>query len=258
MDCPTATTRQISRRLLCATLVCLAFAFTNCMANPAADARGMAGSASGTVPAKASVPPQGASRDTKLQALSVPALLNLALAAYKHGRLVAPASDNATRYYLAVLQKDPHNRIALDALRELFPYAVAQIERTIEQQDYTRADSEIALLAQTDPTNYTLTILRGKLASKSGARLTTAVTGTHVLTLRASTSSWIEVRDAAGHVIDSRVLHSGESRSYHVDGATGVTLGNAGGIEATSDGKALLLGTDLRDKVMHLELFARS
>jgi hypothetical protein len=252
MDYQTATPRQISRRLMCATLACLAFAFSDCMANPAGTAHGMAGSATAPAPA------QGTARDAKLQALSVPALLDLALAAYKNGQLVAPASDNATGYYLAILRKDPQNRVATDALRELFPYAVAQIERAIERQDYTGADSEIALLAQADPTNYTLTILRGKLAGKSGARLTTTVTGTHVLTLRASTSSWIEVRDAAGRVIDSRVLHPGESRSYHVDGATRVTLGNAGGIEATSDGKALPLGTDLRDKVMHLELFARS
>jgi hypothetical protein len=256
MDYPTATIRQISRRLLCATLVCLAFAFTDCMAGPAAATQGMAGSTQATAPV--GVPVSGVSRDPKLQALPIPTLLDLALAAYKHGHLVAPTSDNATSYYLAILQKEPNNRIALGALRELFPYAVAQIERTIKRQDYVEANSEIALLALTDPTNYTLTILRGKLVGKSGARLTTTVAGTHVLMLRASTSSWIEVRDAAGRVIDSRVLRPGESRSYHIDGVARVTLGNAGGIEATSDGKALPLGTDLRDKVMHLELFARN
>jgi hypothetical protein len=257
MDCPNATTGPISRRLLCAALVCLAFAFTDCMAGPAAVTRGGTGPAPATA-APARAPVHGTPPATELQALSLPTLLDLALAAYKHGDLVAPASGNATGYYLAILQKDPHNRIALDALREMFPYAVSQIERTIQRRDYVEANREIALLALTDPTNYTLTILRGKLAGKSGERLTTTVAGAHVLTLRASTSSWIEIRDAAGRVVDSRVLRPGESRSYHLDGATRITLGNAGGVEATSDGKELPLGTDLRDKVMHLELFARS
>lgn len=42
-----------------------------------------------------------------------------------------------------------------------------------------------------------------------------------------------------------------------MDGAIRVTLGNAGGVEVTSDGKDFPLGSNLRDKVMHLEFFAK-
>jgi hypothetical protein len=255
MDCLAATPRRVSRWLLCLALIGVASAFTDCAAHPADPAGNVAGSAAADTQSSTlhEDPSGGAQPETR----SISTLLNLALAAYKDGRLVAPASDNATHYYLAVLQKDPHNRVARDALRESFPYAVTQIERTIKQQGYAEANREIALLAQTDPTNYTLTILRKKLADKSGLRADAIGTGVHVLTLRASTGSWIEVRDAAGNIIDSRVLQPGESRSYHVDGTVRVTLGNAGGVEVTSDGKDFPLGSDLRNKVMHLEFFAR-
>lgn len=254
MDCFAATFRHVSRHLPCVMLIGLAFAFTDCAAQPVAPALNIAGSTAAA--AGTPILDEGASAGSRPEARSVSTLLDLALAAYKDGRLVAPASDNATHYYMAVLRKDPRNSIALDALRESFPYAVAQIERTIKQQDYAEANREIALLAETDPTNYTLTILRKKLGDKSGARSDTIGTGAHVLTLRASTGSWIEVRDAAGSIIDSRVLQPGESRNYHVDGAISVTLGNAGGVEVTSDGKDFPLGSGLRDKVMHLEFFA--
>jgi protein TonB len=255
MGCVAATLHHVPWHLSCVTLIGLAFAFTVCAAHPAAPARGVAGSAAAG--AKAPASHEGASGGTRSETRSVSTLLDLALAAYKDGRLVAPASDNATHYYMAVLRKDPHNRIALEALRESFPYAVAQIERTIGQHDYAEATREIALLAQTDPTNYTLKILRKKLADKSGVHADAPGTGAHVLTLHASASSWIEVRDAAGNILDSRVLQPGESRSYHVDGAVTVTLGNAGGVEVTSDGKDFPLKPGYRDKVMHLEFFAQ-
>lgn len=254
MDCLIATPRRACRRLLYVTLIGLGFAFTACAAQATARARDMADPAAA---AQTATLHQQASSDAKPETRPVATLLNLALAAYRSGHLVAPESDNATHYYLAVLRKDPHNRVALDALRESFPHAVAQIERTIGQQDYAEANREIALLAQADPTNYTLTILRSKLDDKSGIRSGVIGTGAHVLTLRASTGSWIELRNTAGGIIDSRVLQAGESRSYHVDGAIRVTLGNAGGVEVTSDGKDFPLGSNLRDKVMHLEFFAK-
>lgn len=252
MDRPAATPTRITRHLLYSTLACLAFAASNCTASPAAASQGTSDSAATQVAS-----PRDALHAAEPRVLAVPALLKLALVAYQQGHLVAPASDNAASYYLAILQQDPRNRVAADAVRELFPYAVAQIGRTLNRQDYAEAEREIDLLAQTDPTNYTLTILRGKLSGRSGAHPVAGGTGAHVLTLRASANSWIVVEDAAGRTLDARMLRPNESRSYRVDGATRVTLGNAGGVEVTGDGRPYPLGGDLHAKVLHLELFAR-
>ena len=201
--------------------------------------------------ARAPMPQQAQVSQTKLQAMTVTELLAAARNAYTHGQLVAPASDNAVEYYEATLQKDPHNRVASDALRESFPYAAAQVEQAIAQGNFDEANRELGLLVKADPANYTLTILRAKLGAQQklpGRR--------HVLTLQATSNSWVEITNAAGRVIDSRVLHPGQSQTYRSSRLLRVTLGNAGGVKVTSDGKAIVVKTDPNAKVAHLELFA--
>jgi len=78
-------------------------------------------------------------------------------------RLVAPAGNNAFEFYMKVLEKQPGNPVAADALRETFSYGSAATEQTINQRDFNEAQREIDLLAKADPENYTLTILRSKL-----------------------------------------------------------------------------------------------
>jgi periplasmic protein TonB len=90
-------------------------------------------------------------------------LLGLARTAIKEDRLVAPAGANAYEFYLSVLQLDPNNKVALDALRETFPFASATIDRTISQKELDEAQREISLLREFDSTNYTLVILGAKL-----------------------------------------------------------------------------------------------
>ena len=58
-------------------------------------------------------------------------LLGLARDAMHDGRLVAPAGSNAYEFYLSVLQLEPQNRTAQEALRESFPRASEEIESTI-------------------------------------------------------------------------------------------------------------------------------
>ncbi len=188
---------------------------------------------------------------TKLQAMTVAQLLAAARDAYSHGRVVAPASDNAVEYYLAVLGKDPGNRVATDALRESFPYAAAKVEKTIAQDSFDEANREIGLLARAAPDNYTLTILRTKLDAQQklpGRQ--------HVLTLQASGKSWIRVTTARGRVIDSRILHPGDSRTYRSVHPLRITLGNAEGVKVTSDGKTVRVKARPNARVAHLELFA--
>jgi protein TonB len=90
-------------------------------------------------------------------------LLGLARTAIKEDRLVAPAGANAYEFYLSVLQLDPQNQVAMDALRETFPFASATVERSINQKELDEAQREIALLREFDGTNYTLVILGAKL-----------------------------------------------------------------------------------------------
>ncbi|MEO7067592.1 MAG: energy transducer TonB [Rhodanobacter sp.] len=92
-------------------------------------------------------------------------LLGLARDAMHDSRLVAPAGSNAFEFYLSVLQLEPNNRAAQDALRESFTQASTEIERTINRRELEEARREIALLREFDSNNFTLSLLAGKLAA---------------------------------------------------------------------------------------------
>ncbi|KZC33918.1 MULTISPECIES: hypothetical protein [Rhodanobacter] len=92
-------------------------------------------------------------------------LLGLARDAMHDGRLVAPAGSNAFEFYLSVLQLEPDNRTANEALRESFPRAAEEIERTINQKGLDEARREIDLLREFDRNNFTLALLGGKLSA---------------------------------------------------------------------------------------------
>jgi len=98
-----------------------------------------------------------------VEAMSLNDLLASARKAMNEQRVIAPAGNNAFEFYLDVLQKQPGNQTAADALRETFPYAASNVEQVINERDFGEAQREIDLLAKVDPTNYTLTILRSKL-----------------------------------------------------------------------------------------------
>ncbi|THD08629.1 energy transducer TonB [Rhodanobacter lindaniclasticus] len=90
-------------------------------------------------------------------------LVDEARSAMGQQRYLAPAGNNAFEFYLRVLEKDPGNKVASDALRETFPFAANQAEQAINSRDFGEAQREIDLLSKADPTNFTLTILRSKL-----------------------------------------------------------------------------------------------
>jgi protein TonB len=91
-------------------------------------------------------------------------LLRHARQAMADQRLLAPAGNNAFELYLAVLKREPANRAAQDALREIFPFAARAAEQTNDE-----AQRQIALLAKADPQNYTLTLLQSKLQAHRDA-----------------------------------------------------------------------------------------
>ncbi|WP_426688371.1 energy transducer TonB [Rhodanobacter ginsengiterrae] len=90
-------------------------------------------------------------------------LLSEARSAMNEQRYLAPAGNNAFEFYLRVLEKDPGNQVASDALRETFPFAANSAEQAINSRDFVDAQRQIDLLAKADPANFTLTILRSKL-----------------------------------------------------------------------------------------------
>jgi periplasmic protein TonB len=96
-------------------------------------------------------------------AMDVNQLLAEARTAMNEQRYLAPAGNNAFEFYLRVLEKDPGNKVASDALRETFPFAAPSAEQAINSRDFNEAQRQIDLLAKADPTNFTLTILRSKL-----------------------------------------------------------------------------------------------
>ncbi|MFC5527643.1 energy transducer TonB [Rhodanobacter ginsengisoli] len=110
-----------------------------------------------------SVQPTTAATDDAQSGTAI--LLGLARDAMHDGRLVAPAGSNAYEFYLSVLQLEPDNRTAQDALRESFPRAAEEIERTINHKDLEEARREIDLLREFDNNNFTLALLGGKLSA---------------------------------------------------------------------------------------------
>jgi hypothetical protein len=116
-----------------------------------------------TIDAGASAAPASATDDDGQSGTQI--LLGLARDAMHDGRLVAPAGSNAYEFYLSVLQLEPTNRTAQEALRESFPRAAAEIEGTINKQDLEEARRELDLLREFESTNFTLALLGGKLSA---------------------------------------------------------------------------------------------
>jgi protein TonB len=98
--------------------------------------------------------------------LTVDQMLKAANAAFGEKRYIDPPGNNAVEYYLQVLAKEPKNHTADSALREMFPFATGAVEQEINGGNLDEAGRVIDELAKFDPSNYTLTILRGKLDAK--------------------------------------------------------------------------------------------
>lgn len=98
-----------------------------------------------------------------VEGMDVSQLISEARSAMSEQRYLAPAGNNAFEFYLRVLEKDPGNKVASDALRETFPFAANSAEQAINARNFSEAQRQIDLLAKADPANFTLTILRSKL-----------------------------------------------------------------------------------------------
>lgn len=121
----------------------------------------------GSSPAQTVVKKQAAAKTTpppaNVSAMSTDELLSEAGKAVREERLLSPQGNNAFEFYLKVLERQPDNQVAKEALRETFPFGANAAEQDINNRNFDEAQREIDLLAKADPDNYTLTILRSKL-----------------------------------------------------------------------------------------------
>jgi protein TonB len=115
-----------------------------------------------TTPAASASAPAAAVSDE----LTVDQLYREARKAMNENRIAGPAGNNALEFYLKIIAKQPDDSGPKDALRELFPFATGAAEDQINQGAFDEANRIISLLAQADPSNYSLTILRSKLDAK--------------------------------------------------------------------------------------------
>ncbi|MGH8216443.1 MAG: helix-turn-helix domain-containing protein [Rhodanobacteraceae bacterium] len=85
-----------------------------------------------------------------------------------------------------------------------------------------------------------------------------AASGQHALTITASADCWFEITDAGGNKMDSGLLHSGDSRTWHSAGALHVTVGNADGVSVTRDGQPFALAPYRRANVARFDVFGKT
>ena len=120
-----------------------------------APAEGSAASTGAATPAAAATP--------ALDSLSVDQLYKEARAALNEQRMVSPVGNNALEYYIKILEKQPSDSGARDAIREMFSTFASSAESAISARNFDEGKRIMDLLAKADPNNYTLTILKSKL-----------------------------------------------------------------------------------------------
>jgi protein TonB len=161
---PAALTKFLPIAVIAVALIVVAYFFLS--GGSKAPAPTAAAPNAKTAPAGAAPGAAAGTAEEPVPELTKEQLLREAGLALRENRLVAPAGNNALEYYLRILDKDPNNATAKDALREMFPIVTGPVEQSINNGGLDEATRVINLLAKADPNNYTLTILRGKLDLK--------------------------------------------------------------------------------------------
>lgn len=106
---------------------------------------------------------------------NVDTLLASARNAMAQSRLVSPAGDNAYESYLGVLDQQPDNVSAREALNDLYGIAVSSAEQAIGAGDFADAERLAGMLAKSNPNSFTVVNLRQRiergLANSAAAEL---------------------------------------------------------------------------------------
>lgn len=82
--------------------------------------------------------------------------------------------------------------------------------------------------------------------------------GAHVLSLKLSQQSWVEISTADGRKLEYSMLAAGSEHSYRSDGQLSVRLGNSQGAQLRTDGAAIDLTPFQRGNVAHVRVFGEA
>ena len=104
-----------------------------------------------------------AERDEQSQRLA--ATLDSASEAARRGDWIEPAGDNALALYRAVLEIDPGNALAQNGIDSVAAHFVTESERSIADEDFSRAGDMLALAATADPEHPRIVPARQRLAA---------------------------------------------------------------------------------------------
>lgn len=91
------------------------------------------------------------------------------------------------------------------------------------------------------------------IAAASAPTVTAAASAAGLLVLRATGSSWVEVRDGGNQVLLSRAMQAGETANLDGKLPMRATIGNAAATEVSFRGEPMDLRTRTRDNVARLE-----
>lgn len=104
----------------------------------------------------------------------VSGLLADARRAMSASQLVSPAGNNAYEFYLSVLERQPGNPSAREALNDLYGIAVSSAEQSINAGDFDEAERLTAMLGRSNPNSFTVTSLNQRIERGRSAQLAAA------------------------------------------------------------------------------------
>ncbi|MGH8145222.1 MAG: helix-turn-helix domain-containing protein [Rhodanobacteraceae bacterium] len=163
------------------------------------------------------------------------------------------------------LERPSTRIVSLDQASALVaPHKQTQSEPTVSQPGKTAAPDTTPFRASMTPfaaiglrdVNPPVARTSAPVAPVSIPTAVPSPVGQHTLTVTASADCWFEITGADGNKIDSGMLHAGDVRTWHANGTLHVTLGNAGGVTASEDGKPVDLAAFRHANVARLDLFS--
>lgn len=137
------------------------------------------------------------------------------------------------------------------------PIAAAADHPAVAKATSATQNNEPPLLASMTPFS-AMNLDTGSAATSAPAPAPVSGAPDHVLDLRASADSWIEVVDANGRKLDSGIVRAGEQRSYHSTVPLDITVGNADAVQVTRDGTPMSLKPWQHANVARFKVFGDS
>ncbi len=110
--------------------------------------------------------------------------IELAMSAYKAGKLVAPAGENALELYLAALQSKPDDFGAQEAVMELVPVAMSALESAMAASAALEVERLLSLLERADPSAARVAALKQRWQSNLAQQASAAAAASSLASLQ--------------------------------------------------------------------------